>query len=146
MDEWIYIWLGLIIVTVIGEIITVGLTSIWLSGGALAALIVCGLGGHWILQVGVFFIVTFVLLFFTRPWAMKYINERKQRTNYEEVLDKEVRVLEDVDNRQGCGRAVYNGMEWTARSASDDITFAAGEMARVVEVRGVKLIIEKTGV
>ena len=42
MDEWLFLWLGVMVVTIVIEIITVGLTSIWLTGGALAALIVCG--------------------------------------------------------------------------------------------------------
>ncbi len=37
-------------------------------------------------------------------------------TNYEEALGKDVRVIERVDNLKGTGKAMYNGMEWTARS------------------------------
>ena len=47
MSDWMFVWLAVIVVTIIIEIITVGLTSIWLAGGALAALIVCLCGGHW---------------------------------------------------------------------------------------------------
>ena len=47
MDEWLFLWLGVMVVTIVIEIITVGLTSIWLTGGALAALIVCALGAPW---------------------------------------------------------------------------------------------------
>ena len=143
MDEWLWIWLGVIIITIIVEIITVGLTSIWLTGGALAALIVCALGGHWGLQLAVFFIVTFLLLYFTRPWAIKHFNNKKVKTNYEEALGKEVRVTQLVDNRQGSGKAIYNGMEWSARSAEDDVTFAPEELAQVKRVEGVKLVLVK---
>lgn len=145
MNEWIYLWLGVIIVTVIVEIISVGLTSIWLSGGALAALLICALGGHWGLQMAVFFIVTVILLAFTRPWALRFVESKKVRTNYEELIGREVRVTEPVDNRQGTGRAVYNGMEWTARAAEDDVLLDVDEMAKVVSVQGVKLILEKIG-
>ena len=143
MDEWLWIWLGVIIITIIVEIITVGLTSIWLTGGALAALIVCALGGHWGLQLAVFFIVTFLLLYFTRPWAIKHFNNKKVKTNYEEALGKEVRVTQLVDNRQGSGKAIYNGMEWSARAAEDDVTFAPEELAQVKRVEGVKLVLVK---
>ena len=40
------IWIILIIVFAVGEIVTVGLTSIWFAGGALAALIVSALGAN----------------------------------------------------------------------------------------------------
>ena len=45
LSDWMYVWLAVVLVTAIIEIITVGLTSIWVSGGALAALIVCLCGG-----------------------------------------------------------------------------------------------------
>ena len=142
-SDWMFVWLAVIIMTIVIEIITVGLTSIWLTGGALAALFVCLLGGHWGLQLAVFFVVTFILLYFTRPWALKYLESRKTATNYEETIGKTVRITEAVDNRKGQGKADYKGMEWTARAKDDDTTFAVEEQAIVSAVQGVKLILEK---
>ena len=143
MENWLYFWLILLVATLILEGITVGLTSIWVSGGALAALIVAALHGPVWLQAVVFFAVTFVLLYFTRPWAMKYLNSKRVRSNYEETLGQEVRVLEKVDNRMETGKAIYNGMEWTARELHDDEIFEVDEQAIVAEVVGVKLILRK---
>lgn len=143
MDSWIYIWLVLLIGAILLEIITVGLTSIWMAGGALVALIIAALGGPTWLQVISFFVVTFVLLFFTRPWAVKYLNAKRVRTNYEETIGKEVRVIERVDNHMETGKVIYNGMEWTARSFNDDEYFEADELAKVADVSGVKLILKK---
>ena len=39
MEREAFVWLGLLIVFLVVEIITVGLTSVWLAGGALAALL-----------------------------------------------------------------------------------------------------------
>lgn len=143
MENWMYIWLGVIVVTIVAEIITVGLTSIWLTGGALVALVLNLLGAHWGVQIAAFFVVTFILIYFTRPWAMKYLNNKKTASNYEETLGKEVRVVEKVENQMGTGKAIYNGMEWTARSTDDGVIFEPEEMARVVSVEGVKLMLEK---
>lgn len=143
LSDWLYIWLAVIIVTAAVEIATVGLTSIWVTGGALAALIVCLLGGHPALQVVVFFVVTFLLLYYTRPWAKKYLESKKVATNYEECIGKEVRVVEAVDNRLGTGKVIYNGMEWMARALEDDVTFAVEEQAQVAEIRGVKMMLDK---
>jgi membrane protein implicated in regulation of membrane protease activity len=41
------------------------------------------------------------------------------------------------------GRAKINGMEWTARSKEDAVIIPAGEQAEIVEIQGVKLILEK---
>ena len=84
-----------------------------------------------------------VLLIFTRPFALKYINPNKIRTNYEDVVDKTVKITGRVDNINGTGTAVLNGQEWTARSKREDEILEEGELARVVEVTGVKLIVVK---
>ncbi len=144
MNAWMFIWLSVIIVTLVIEISTVALSSIWLTGGGLAALLVCVFGGPWWLQVIVFFAVTFVLIYFTRPWALKYLESRKTVTNYEETIGKKVRVTETVDNRKGTGKADYKGMEWTARARDEDVVFSKGEQAKVVAVEGVKLILERS--
>ena len=68
----IIFWLALFVILLIIEIITVGLATIWFAGGSMAALIVAAVGGPVWLQVILFFVVSFVLLFFTRPWAVKY--------------------------------------------------------------------------
>lgn len=140
---WTYFWLAVAVVALVFEIITVGLTSIWMTGGALAALLISALGGPVWLQIVVFFVVTFVLVYFTRPWAMKYLNKRRSATNFETVIGKPVRVIERVDNIAETGRALYNGMEWTARSANSDVVFEKDETATVLRVEGVKMILTK---
>lgn len=138
----IFIWLALMIVCIVVEIITVGLTSIWFAGGAFAALLsaLCGLSP--VIQTIIFLAVSFVLLFFTRPFALKYVKPHNVKTNYEEVIGKDVLVSERIDNREGTGTAVFNGQEWTARSTDDRITIEAGTTAQVAEIKGVKLYVK----
>ena len=135
------IWIILIIVFAVGEIITVGLTSIWFAGGALAALLVSALGANEIVQVIVFVAVSLLLLFFTRPWALKYLKPHLTRTNYEEALEQKVNVTETIDNTKGMGTAVLKGQEWTARAYEDGMVLEAGTIARVKEIRGVTLYV-----
>ena len=143
MDPWMITWIFLAIVTLCVELITVGLTSIWLTGGSLLALLLNVIGAPVAVQIAAFFIATFVLLYFTRPWAIKYVNNRRTRTNYEETIGREVRVIERVDNHASTGRVIYNGMEWTARALHEDDTFDEGDLAIVANVVGVKLIIKR---
>lgn len=138
----IIFWIALIVICLIVEIITVGLTSIWFAGGGLLALIVCAFGAPVWLQIVLFLALSLVLLYFTRPWALKYFNPHRVKTNYEEAVGKTVRITERVDNIAGTGTAVLNGQEWTARTERDDITIEADTIAEVVEVRGVKLIVK----
>lgn len=137
-----YFWIGLLVAFILIEIITVGLTTIWFAGGALVALIACLLNCPMPVQIILFFVVSIVLLIFTRPWAIKYLTPHHTKTNYEEVIGQKVRVVEMIDNRKDRGKAVLNGMEWTARSFQDDITIPVDTMVEVVEITGVKLIVK----
>ena len=138
----VYIWLGLIILFLIIEIITVGLTTIWFAGGALVALLAGCLGLGTAGQVILFLVISFVLLLFTRPVAVKYINPHRTRTNYEEAIGQELRVIETIDNRMGTGKVLLNGIEWTARSEKEDTVIPADAIVTVVAVSGVKLIVK----
>ena len=64
------------------------------------------------------------------------------KTNYEDVIGREVQVTRRIDNRAQTGTAVCNGLEWTARSVDDGIVIEAGETAVAVEIKGVKLFVK----
>ena len=139
----VYVWLGLLILFLVIEIATVGLTTIWMAGGALGALILdlAGLNLWW--QIGAFLVVSFTMLVFTRPVVVKYINSHHEKTNYEGIIGKVVRITEKVDNLQQTGTAVVNGLEWTTRAERDDVILDPGDLAKVVNISGVKLIVKK---
>ena len=136
-------WLILLIVLLGIEIVTVGLTTIWFAGGALFALGTYAIGLDFVWQVVVFLVTSVILLIFTRPLAVKYINTNKLKTNYEGVIGKVVRLTEDVDNIGGTGKATINGVEWMARTADDKVLISAGTRVKVVDIKGVKLIVEE---
>ena len=143
-DSYITIaWLGLLIILLVIEIITVGLTSIWAAGGALAALILNIMGLSLVWQVVVFFVVTFVLLIFTRPFAVRFINTQREKTNYEGIIGKTIRIAERVDNIRQTGMAVVNGQEWTARNARGNERLSVGSVVYIRTISGVKLMVEE---
>ncbi len=134
-------WMALVIVFFIVELSTVCLTSIWLAGGALIACILAALGANIFVQLLAFIIVSFVLLCFTRPIALKYFNPRRVRTNSEELVGEAVKVTERIDNCEARGTVLAKGLEWSARSADNDTVIEKGVMAKVVRIEGVKLIV-----
>lgn len=137
----VFIWLAIMVLFLVFEAITVGLTTIWFAVGALVAMLASALGLGTVGQMILFFIVSLTLLIFTRPFAVKYVNPHRVRTNYEDNVDKVVKVTERVNNINGTGTAVLNGQEWTARTQQDGMILPEGELARVVAVEGVKLIL-----
>lgn len=144
-DPFIVLWVLLIIAFVIGELISVGLTSIWFAAGSLAALLLALLGVGPLVQFAVFLIVSIVLLLSTRSWAQRFINSRTQKTNADSIIGQTIRIAERVSNRDQTGMAIVHGQEWTVRARSDDEVIEKDQNAKVVEISGVKLIVEKEG-
>ncbi len=144
MSEAIVFWLILLIVAIVTEVITLGLTSIWFAGGALAAIIVAVLHGPLWLQIVLFFLVSLLLLFFTRPIAVKYFNKDRVRTNVESMIGKQAIVISEIDNLQGIGQVTVGGMEWSARGEEkgENKPISTGSVVEVVAISGVKLIVK----
>lgn len=136
-----FMWLGIMVVLILIEIVTLGLTSIWFAAGALCAFITAMLGLNLTVQIIVFAVVSVILLLFTRPLATRYLNASTTKTNAEAIVGKTVRVTGEISNLKGTGQVVVNGIEWTARSADDTQVFKKDELVRVAGIEGVKLIV-----
>lgn len=136
-------WLVLLIILLVVEILTVGLTCIWAAGGALVAMLFSLLGVSVGLQIVAFLLVTALLLYFTRPFAVKFINAKREATNYERVIGRTVQIAERVSNLEQTGMAVVSGQEWTVRAEQENEIFEVGELAQVTNISGVKLIVKR---
>ena len=142
-DPDIILWLIVIVVFVAMELSTVTLTSIWFAAGGLAALFVAMLGGNLIVQIIAFLVVAFGLLALTRKWSDKFLDGKKQSTNADRAIGETVRVTERVSNLDRTGRAIVHGQVWALRTEDDDTIIEKGELVRVLQIKGVKLIVEK---
>lgn len=136
------IWSVLIVVFAAVELATVGLASIWFALGALAALLVTLLHVPVAAQIAVFLVVSVAALIVTRPLAKKYLNSRTQRTNADRVLGTSALCTETINNTLGTGAVQVDGKIWSARSTNGKI-IEAGATVAVVEIAGVKLIVEE---
>lgn len=142
----IELWLVLLIVFLIIEVATLGLTTIWFAGGALVAIIAAILHVPVAVQIILFFLVSLVLLFFTRPVAVKYFNKDRIKTNVESLVGKRGIVTEEVDNIHAKGQVTVNGQEWSARSLVENETIPQGAVVTVMAISGVKLIVREAEV
>ena len=137
-----FLWLALMVLFLVVAWATVGLVSFWFAGGALIAMLLAAAGAGFIWQIIAFLAVSALLLVLTRPFAIKFINTKKEKTNYEGIIGKIVRVTERVDNYGQTGSANVGGQEWTARAEEDTVILEAGTLAKVVNIKGVKLILK----
>lgn len=81
-------WLIVFVVLLGIEAVTMALTTVWFAGGALVAFVLALFGVNTQVQLAVFVIVSFILLFFTRPFALKYVNRNTVKTNWESLIGK----------------------------------------------------------
>ena len=135
------LWLGILAVLLIIEAATVGLVTVWFAGGALAAAIASGAGAvtQWLL----FLAVSLVLLFFTRPLAVRYMKRGIPRTNVNSLIGKKAVVIQKIDNLSQTGQVRINDIEWMARTESDGEKIPEESVVEIEAVRGVKLIVKK---
>lgn len=136
-------WLILFVVLLVIEILTMGLTTIWFAAGALIAYLAAFIGFGLPAQIIVFLLVSIALLVLTRPIAMKFFNQERQKTNVEGLIGKKAIVLERIDTIHGTGRAEVNGMEWSAKTEEQSDIIEAGEIVVIEGIQGVKLIVKK---
>ena len=127
-------WLVIFIVLLIIEIITMGLTTIWFALGALAAFLAGVFGFGTAVQVGVFLVVSIILLVLTRPIAVKYFNKDRTKTNAESLIGQHGLVLEEVDTLKSTGRVEVNGQ---------DGYIGKNTVVVIDGIQGVKLIVRE---
>ena len=137
-----YVWLAFVILFVIAECMTVGLVSIWFAGGSLIAMFLAMAGAGIGFQMLAFVVISAGLLLSTRPLAKKYINNKKEKTNYKSVIGEVAKVTEIIDNYNQTGAAFTDGKEWTARSTKDAVVIEKDTLVKVIAIEGVKLMVE----
>lgn len=136
-------WLVALVALVVIELLTMGLTTVWFAGGAFVATVASLFDAPPVLQIIIFLVVSVLLLFFTRPLAVKYFNKDRVRTNAESLVGRQAIVISEIDNLQGIGQVNVGGMEWSARTKTDGVTLPVGTVTTVLAINGVKLVVEE---
>jgi len=142
MDPCILLWVILLIAFVVGELITVGLTSIWFAAGSLVALLAAVLGANPVVQIILFLAVSLILLILARPVLKKCLNKGVVRTNVNSLMGQSAVVIQKIDNLAQTGQVRINDIEWLARTSDDKEIIPEKTVVTITEVRGVKLIVK----
>lgn len=140
----IWIWVAVIVASLVVEFSTMDLTSIWFSVGGLVALILAAFGVLFEVQVILFIIISAALLLTLRRWTKNKLIDSSEGTTNLDLLKKEKFELLTPITKQEKGTIKYNGVVWTATSQSGE-TLEAGTLVEVIEVKGNKLIVKKEG-
>jgi len=138
-----YVWLGVIVMAIIAEASTVSLVSIWFVPSACIAMILALCRVQLWIQLVVFFITFLLLMIFIKPLLKNCFRVKPVATNADTVIGLEGVVSESINNLEARGQVKVRGQVWSARSADEAVTFAEGDIVRVLRIEGVKLICEK---
>ena len=138
-------WLILLAIFLVIEIITLGLTTIWLAGGALVGFLAAVLHVPLPIQIVLFLVVSIVLIVFTRPVAERYFNNSREQTNVGGIIGREGKVIVTIDNFNQTGAVLIDGIEWTAQSDEEDVVIETGERIVVTRVEGVRVFVKVKG-
>ena len=94
---------------------------------------------QWIL----FLVISLVLLIFTRPLAVRYMNKGVPKTNVNSLIGEKAVVIQKINNLEQTGQVRINDIEWMARTSSDEVTIPEQTVVTIEAVQGVKLIVKE---
>ncbi len=141
MDMGIF-WIIVAAVALVVEIITLGLSSIWFTGGAIVSAVVAYMGGPIWLQIILFIVVSAVLLFAIRPFAAKRLKIGEQKTNTDSLIGRVEKIRTTVDNNEGTGMLKLGDVEWRAVS-EDGSVIPEGTLVTIERIEGTKLYVRR---
>ncbi len=136
-------WLVMLVVLLAAEAVTLGLTTIWFAGGALAAFFLALAGADLLAQIVAFCVVSVLLLLFTRPAAVRWLNKDRAKTNAGSLVGETAVVTEAIDNLANQGQVQVRGQFWTARAQADDVRIPEHTHVKIQSISGVKLIVKE---
>lgn len=137
----LFFWLVIFVITLVAEILTAQMVSIWFTCASAVCMIFAGINAPRWIQFSVFVAVTALLLILTMP-LVKKIKKAPEKTNVDINIGKDAVVTEAIHNEQSKGRATVGGVSWKAVS-SDGSVIEKGEVVKVLDIDGAKLIVSK---
>lgn len=140
MTFYLVFWGVVFGMTVIAEIATMQLVSIWFACGALGAFggALGGLGFTG--QLAIFVLISLLLLIVTRPILRKLRVKEIIPMNASRDIGASAVVIEEINPALGTGRARVNGVDWIAISGAGAV-IPKDAIVTIAQIDGAKLIV-----
>ncbi len=135
------VWTLILVVSIVIEMMTIDLVSIWFSVGAVVALVCNLLGLNETGQIIIFIIVSLICIIASRPIVKKYFKGNIVRTNLDRVIGKHCLVTETITPDQK-GEVKVMGNLWSATSLNNEV-ITAGQYAEVLSIEGAHVVVKK---
>lgn len=136
------VWLVIAVIFAAIEAFTQGLTSVWFAGGSVVAAGASLFTDSFLIQFIAGLAVSVLLLYFTRPLAVKIFNREVVQTNIGAIIGRTGVLQDDLEpGKQGTVKA--DNKLWTAVLAEGENAAEKDESVKIVAVEGVKLIVRR---
>lgn len=138
---WI-VWLGLILVFLIIEILTVDLVFAMLAIGSVGGLISGLFGAEWWLQLIIAAVISVLLLFTIRPPLLRVLKRGGDpaRTLVDALIGMSGTVVSTVTEGGGQVKLAV-GETWTARGVPGTLELVPGQQVFVVSIEGATAVV-----
>ena len=139
---WIWIWLGVVVITMILEFISTDMIAIWFSVGGLVSLILAALSVPVWVQLVVFVVISAVLLLSFRQLALKFLlGKDKTKTNADALISQQIRLINEI-NEDKYGTVKINGVIWNATTENNTQVIPANTLVEIIKISGNKVIVK----
>ena len=139
---WV-IWLILLVISLIIEAATMGLTTVWCAVGCLVGIILDLCHVDVMIQIIAMIVVTVISFIVCIIWIKPMVDARRmgkiQPTNADRVIGHEGVVIKTIDPVAGKGQIKVDGQIWSAKC---EVSVEEGEKVRVLSLEGVKAVVE----
>ena len=147
MDEnliMIIIWAAIFLITLIAEISTEALVSIWFMIGAIVAGALTYVPSMpWWGEVIVFIGVSLISFLLIRPHVTDKLKKIKSRTNVDSLIGKKGVVIKKIGDLEK-GEVKINNVIWNAIKRENEKEIEEGTIIEVISIQGNKLLVKMT--
>lgn len=138
-----WFWVAVMVVALVFEAITFSLTTVWAAVSALLMIFLCRTDLPFRWQLLIFFVITILLMVFTRPFAVKKLKLGRVTTNVNSMDGQEVLVVKKITRFEKGEVKASNGVVWTAMGSdgAGEGEIPKGSVCLVERVEGNTLIV-----
>jgi len=137
-----YVWLGIVVVSLILEFLTTEMITIWFAGGGLVSMILAMLSVEYYVQIPVFIIVSIVLLICFRKIVINKFSIGESNLNADAVIGREAILLSEITFEKP-GTIKVNDVIWGVISKNEKAFIPENTVVKIVGLKGNKYIVEE---
>ena len=143
MEWWIMliIWSVIFVGTLIVEFLTADIDTIWFCLSSLVCTVIAAFKVHYLIQLGVFIVLSIILMLLTRPLTKRIMEREIVKTNSDKLIGS-IGVIYSEINENEIGEVKIDGQIWRAINR-DGLSFDVNEKVIIEGISGNKLIVVK---